>query len=52
MPLAVLVSPVVFISAGSFLESGDGLQGALLLGIGTALMIAGIFECNLKDKNE
>ena len=50
MPLVVLISPVVFISAGSSLESGDNLRGAILLGVGVVLMIAGIFECNLKNK--
>ena len=50
MPISVLISPVLFISAGKWLEIGDTTKGSVLLLVGLVLMIVGVFECNLKEK--
>ena len=52
MPITVLISPVFFIQAGTYLTEEDNTKGLILLGLGILFMLAGIIECKNEKENK
>ena len=49
MPITILISPVLFVMAGRFMDT-DITKSLWILGIGIVMILFGIVECNIKDK--